>query len=134
MRSSQRLALAAMLLACAATAAAGGWGWAANSHGHHRHDGLRLTAHGSHVAIGLSLPLHRTRVYPAPVRRYYRAPPAVVQRPPPTHVHGRLRPAASRGLPRHCRRFDTSIVIGGRPQAAWGIACRGADGAWHVVD
>ena len=33
-----------------------------------------------------------------------------------------------------CREYQTTITIGGRPQPAWGIACRQADGSWRVTN
>jgi surface antigen len=33
-----------------------------------------------------------------------------------------------------CREYQTTITIAGRPQAAWGIACRQADGSWRLVN
>ena len=33
-----------------------------------------------------------------------------------------------------CREYQTSVVIDGRTQTAYGTACRQPDGSWHVVN
>jgi surface antigen len=33
----------------------------------------------------------------------------------------------------YCREFQTTVMIGGQPQQAYGQACRQADGSWKVV-
>jgi surface antigen len=33
----------------------------------------------------------------------------------------------------YCREFQTTIIIGGQPQQAYGTACRQPDGTWKVV-
>ena len=34
---------------------------------------------------------------------------------------------------RQCREFTSKVTIGGRPQQAYGTACRQPDGAWEIV-
>lgn len=38
---------------------------------------------------------------------------------------------ASNGTP--CREFTQTVTIGGKPQQAYGTACRQADGSWKIV-
>jgi surface antigen len=33
----------------------------------------------------------------------------------------------------YCREYSQSIIVGGKPQSAYGTACRQPDGAWQVV-
>lgn len=33
----------------------------------------------------------------------------------------------------YCREFQQSVTIGGRPENAYGVACRQPDGAWRIV-
>lgn len=33
----------------------------------------------------------------------------------------------------YCREFQQTVTIGGRPEDAYGIACRQPDGAWRIV-
>ncbi len=33
----------------------------------------------------------------------------------------------------YCREFQSTVMIGGQPQQAYGTACRQADGSWKVV-
>ncbi|MEQ8394394.1 glycine zipper 2TM domain-containing protein [Thalassobaculum sp.] len=35
---------------------------------------------------------------------------------------------------RYCRTYTTTAIIGGRPQEAYGTACRQPDGSWEVVN
>jgi surface antigen len=37
------------------------------------------------------------------------------------------------GSGNYCREFQTTVMIGGQPQQAYGQACRQADGSWKVV-
>ena len=34
---------------------------------------------------------------------------------------------------RHCREFQTAIIVGGRQESGYGTACRQPDGSWKVV-
>ncbi len=34
---------------------------------------------------------------------------------------------------RYCREYQTTIVVGGRTQSAYGTACREPDGSWRLV-
>jgi len=34
----------------------------------------------------------------------------------------------------YCREYETSAMIGGRPQSAFGTACRQPDGSWRIVN
>ena len=33
----------------------------------------------------------------------------------------------------YCREFQQTVTIGGRPENAYGVACRQPDGAWRIV-
>lgn len=33
----------------------------------------------------------------------------------------------------YCREFQQTVTIGGRPEDAYGVACRQPDGAWRIV-
>ncbi len=33
----------------------------------------------------------------------------------------------------YCREFQQTVTVGGRPEDAYGIACRQPDGAWRIV-
>jgi surface antigen len=35
---------------------------------------------------------------------------------------------------RYCREFQTTITVGGKPEQAYGTACRQPDGTWKVVN
>jgi hypothetical protein len=52
-----------------------------------------------------------------------------VAAPPPIFA-----PAASAQMaPRQCREFNTTIIVDGREQPAYGTACLQPDGSWRVV-
>jgi surface antigen len=34
----------------------------------------------------------------------------------------------------YCREYQTKVTVGGRPQSAYGTACRQPDGSWQVVN
>jgi surface antigen len=44
-------------------------------------------------------------------------------------------PAASAPatLASDCREYQSRVLIGGRPQTAYGFACRQSDGSWRVM-
>jgi surface antigen len=43
-------------------------------------------------------------------------------------------PQAAVQTPRgYCREFQQTIIVGGKPQQAYGTACRQPDGAWQIV-
>ena len=47
-----------------------------------------------------------------------------------TAVPTRAEPPPS---PPNCREFQQTITIAGRPEQAWGRACRQPDGSWRIV-
>ncbi|MCP5155618.1 MAG: hypothetical protein H6983_15715 [Ectothiorhodospiraceae bacterium] len=67
----------------------------------------------------------------------------LVSRPPPRAVVSNAPPLVLETVPRRgaiapeaClerREYRTRVVIDGRPVDAWGVACRGPDGAWWRV-
>jgi surface antigen len=34
----------------------------------------------------------------------------------------------------YCREYQTTIIVGGKPQTGYGTACREPDGSWRVVN
>jgi hypothetical protein len=66
--------------------------------------------------------------YPYP--GYYAHPgPTVLPAEPPTEIR------LSKPVPGsdNCREYQTTIVVDGKSQPAYGKACRQADGAWRVT-
>ncbi len=70
--------------------------------------------------------------YPPPPVVVYPAPPVVVYEPPPRVVYApaptRLRNDAQ------CREYQSTVMVGGRPQSSYGTACLQPDGTWRIVD
>ncbi len=33
----------------------------------------------------------------------------------------------------YCREYQSSIIVGGKPQETWGQACRRPDGSWEIM-
>ncbi len=77
-------------------------------------------------------------------RTYYAPPPRAYYAPPPPRIsyygsYGTVSavPAspvyqASNG--QYCREYQSTIRVNGYPQASYGTACLGADGAWRIVN
>lgn len=41
--------------------------------------------------------------------------------------------AGTTGSGKYCREFQQTVIIGGEPEQAYGIACRQPDGSWQIV-
>lgn len=102
----------------------GGWG------GHHHgwpHGGWHHG--GGSFVLGLGLGFS-TGVFAAP--RAYGLPP-VVYAPPPGMAATPTSPIYLAPSGQHCREFQSTGVVGGRPVPIYGTACLGPDGEWRVV-
>jgi surface antigen len=44
------------------------------------------------------------------------------------------RPGGDAGPGAECREYQLTVTIAGRPQPAWGTACRQPDGSWRIVN
>jgi hypothetical protein len=68
--------------------------------------------------------------YYAPAPTYYAPPqqPVYVQ-PGPTFQP--VQPQASNG---YCREYQSTQIVGGRPQTMVGTACQQPDGSWRIVN
>ena len=87
-------------------------------HYHHRHYAPPYyPPYGAYLAPGIYLNLPPVVIAPPPV--VLTPAPLVVQQPAP-----RVR----------CRSWTGSVVIGGRPQPAYGTQCLMPDGTWQLVD
>lgn len=87
---------------------------------------------------------HPYRYYapPPPVVQYY-APPPVVYAPPPVQYYAP--PPGTIGADpagpvyysrsgQQCREYQSSAMVGGRPQPVYGTACLQSDGTWRIVN
>ncbi|CAO3362147.1 hypothetical protein ABNQ39_31710 [Azospirillum sp. A26] len=87
---------------------------------------------------------HPYRYYapPPPVVQYY-APPPVVYAPPPVQYYAP--PPGTVGADpagpvyysrsgQQCREYQSSAMVGGRPQPVYGTACLQSDGTWRIVN
>jgi len=94
------------------------------------------------VVIGFGVPLffgapvyHYPPPPPPPYYGYYPPPqvyvsPPVAYAPPPVAYAPAPVAAAPQG---ECREYQSTVVIAGRPQPAYGTACRQEDGSWRIV-
>lgn len=108
---------------------------------HHDGDFDHHWHHGPHVGLffGFGGPVFE-RHWGPPVVIYrspppvvvYSAPPPVAIAPPPVHATP-ASPDYTDSEGRTCREFRRTVTIGGRPQPAYGTACRESDGSWHIV-
>lgn len=73
-------------------------------------------------------------MYPAPPVVVYEPPPRVVYAPPPYVAADPAGPLYRSGDGRQCREYQSTVMIGGRPQSSYGTACLQADGTWRIVD
>lgn len=114
------------------------FGFSSGGHGgrHHRHHGWR---HGPRHHHHSGLALRYSYIAPPPAYYYY-PPPRVVYVPPPV-VYGPPPIAAAPASPvyqtpsgQYCREYQTSVMVGGRPQPSYGTACLQPDGVWRVVN
>ena len=62
--------------------------------------------------------------YPPPV--YYYPPPVYIY-PPPVYI------SQSAPAQQVCHEYQTTAIIGGTPQPAYGRACLQPDGSWRIV-
>ncbi|MCA8967033.1 MAG: hypothetical protein KDC48_19290 [Planctomycetes bacterium] len=156
MRTSLRILLAAVVVALAAPASAGdrhhgygkNWGNGHDRHYRHhddRHRGHRDRRHdrrGDNVSLNLwfGLPSHYSSRSTYTTRYYTPPQTVIVQRSAPVVVYSQPRVlgygSTTRygGTPPGCREFNSQVVIGGRLQQAWGVACPQPDGSWRVLE
>ncbi len=73
-------------------------------------------------------------MYPAPPVVVYEPPPRVVYAPSPYVAADPAGPMYRSGDGRQCREYQSTVMIGGRPQSSYGTACLQADGTWRIVD
>jgi hypothetical protein len=153
-------AMAAVVLGVSMMAAGPAEAWDRQHHhpppSYHHHDrggdvalgvGLGILGLGLTAAM-LSPPAYYAPPAPPPV--YYTPPPPPVYYapplPPPAYYAPRpmvVVPSPMSAAPasdsyiaddgRTCREYQTTVVVGGRRQAAYGTACLVADGTWRVV-
>jgi len=98
------------------------------------------------LGIGLNFggyyPYRAYRPYYPPPPVYYAPPPAYYYPPPPpqmVYAPPAYGPAPGYGPPQggppggQCREFQTTVIVGGQPQPAYGTACLQPDGSWAFV-
>lgn len=92
------------------------------------------------VVIGFGVPIFfgpPAYYYPPPPPYYAYYPPAPVYAPPPVAYAPppvAYAPAPVAAAPQgECREYQSTVVIAGRPQPAYGTACRQQDGSWRIV-
>ncbi|XKH37697.1 hypothetical protein ACIU1J_20345 [Azospirillum doebereinerae] len=71
---------------------------------------------------------------PPPPVVVYGQPPAVVYAPPPSVAADPTGPVYRSANGQQCREYQSTILIGGRPQPSFGTACLMADGTWRIVN
>jgi hypothetical protein len=78
-------------------------------------------------------------VYYAPPVYYY--PPPVYYAPPPAIAYAQPAPVAAQPTSppytrngQTCREYQSTAIIGGRPQPSYGTACLQPDGSWRIVN
>lgn len=99
---------------------------------------------GVGVGFGPAYPVHHHhyrdyRYYPptvvyAPPPVVYAPPPAVVYAPPPPMAVNPAGPAFYSRDGRQCREYQSTAMVGGRPQPVYGTACLEPDGSWRIVN
>ena len=89
-------------------------------------------------------PRHRhVYVYGPPV--VFVPPPAVVYGPPPPPVVYAPQPGTFATVTptsepyrtadgRYCREYQSTVMVNGRPQPSYGMACQMPDGTWHIMN
>jgi hypothetical protein len=98
-----------------------------------------------HIGLGFGFP-----IYPPPPPVIYAPPPYYYGPPPPPVVYGPppyayapppppppvyAAPPADYAPPpgQQCREYQTTTIIGGKPEPTVGTACLQADGTWRIV-
>ena len=100
-------------------------------------------AHADRTRVSLGIGLNFGGYYPA-YRPYYRpyypppvvyAPPPAYYPPPPPRVVYAPPPGPAYGPAQggQCREFQTTVIVGGQPQPAYGTACLQPDGSWAFI-
>jgi hypothetical protein len=91
------------------------------------------------VSLGFGFPLVAgppAYYYPPPPPAYYYPPPAYYP-PPPAYSGYPASPPMASAAPAQpggtCREYQTTTMIGGVPQRAYGTACLQPDGTWRIV-
>lgn len=108
---------------------------------HHHHD------HGGDVALGVGLgilglglaaamtapPTYYAPPPPPPPVYYAPPPPPPVYYQPPSMAANQTSGTFIDEDGQTCREYQTTVVVGGRRQAAYGTACLDENGTWRVV-
>jgi len=86
------------------------------------------------VSFGVGVPLGPAYYPPPPAYYYYPppayyAPPPVAYAPPPPVAAAPVEPTGQ-----HCREYQATSTIDGRPQQTYGTACQQPDGTWRIVN
>lgn len=71
-----------------------------------------------------------------PPRPVY-GPPPVVYAPPPPGAPMTVTPTSEpyrTADGRYCREYQATVMVEGRPQASYGMACQMPDGTWHIMN
>jgi hypothetical protein len=97
---------------------------------HHHHD------HGGDAALGVGLGILGLGVVAALASR-----PVIYEAPPPGYTLQPSGPVYAQPMSdtyiatdgRQCREYQTTIVVDGQPQGAYGTACLDASGTWRIV-
>lgn len=109
------------LAVVAAQPARANWMW-------HRHDhfgwGPPPMAYGPPVIV---YPASPPVVMVAPPAAGYVAQPAPVQAIP-------VSPPFSDTAGHYCREYQTTVMVGGKPQQSYGTACQQPDGTWRLMN
>jgi hypothetical protein len=93
------------------------------------------------VSFGIGVPVGPA-YYPAPAYyppAYYYAPPPAYYYPPPPVAYTAPPPPVAAPAPvvsngEHCREYQSSSTIDGRPQQTYGTACQQPDGTWRIIN
>jgi hypothetical protein len=98
-----------------------------HGHGHRHHH------YGPHYRYGYYA--YPPAYYPAPSYYYPPPPPRVVYVPAPLVVPAMpASPVYRAPNGQYCREYQSTVIVGGRPQPGYGTACLQPDGSWRVVD
>jgi hypothetical protein len=93
-------------------------------------------AAAAHAQTPLSGPPSSASTVAPPWQNPDSPPPGAAPPPPPAvappRTLGTVSPIRGPARP-ECREFEQTVVIDGKPQNAYGTACRQADGSWKIV-
>ncbi|MEM7254846.1 MAG: hypothetical protein AAF493_25840 [Pseudomonadota bacterium] len=124
-------ALTGLVLLAGAVSVEAHGGYRSGYHGHFgfgvgHHSRLHVRGSRSHWGIGLGLDL--TPLFFGHRRHYHRPPPTRIIR---ETVYERAPPPAP--VCRERREFQTTIIIDGQSQPAYGVVCRRENGEWEIL-